>query len=344
MREKLKFGVLQGGTQLSPSRGKGPVMLRIGNELRRRLSKPAMHDTILAGRIAAFLSGAFPLGERSGSNQEGRFNVDNRTIVEDDGAMDDVKPKDDGATDDVKPEEEPPQEVTEKEQETDSVVAVEGPEKMEVINMDTPEPEETTGKKAHPSHSLALQQRATPDSRFYALFWSVQQFFANPTVLFEEDSVLPPELLKNLEDPAPRPDDDGALKEFRIATKRVVDLMSAVNEHELSLAGAEQDHSASASGKGESNPLEGMNTEADTDEKESFFPKYLTGRNILESEVRDPSFRRQVLVQFLILLQYILEFNPRRRSMWENPKNKALLRPYVLPEADVRSPREASSK
>jgi THO complex subunit 1 len=280
-----------------------------------------MHDTILAGRIAAFLSGAFPLGERSGSNQEGRFNVDNRTLVEE--------------ADDIEPEDKAAEEGKEETEGTDAEAAGNGGVKAEIIDVDTLKPEKSKGSEAQPAETPTLQQRATPDSRFYALFWSAQQFFANPTLLFEEESVLPAELLQDLEDPASRPEDSGALREFRIATKRIVDLMSAVNEHELSLAGAEQGHSAGASGDGDTNEMQIEETEAETAEKESFFPKYLTGRNILASEVRDPSFRRQVLVQFLILLQYILEFNPKRRPMWENSKNKALLRPYILSEADV---------
>lgn len=47
-----------------PGRGKGLVMLRMCNEMLRRLSKEK--DTVFCGRILMFLANSFPLHERSG--------------------------------------------------------------------------------------------------------------------------------------------------------------------------------------------------------------------------------------------------------------------------------------
>ncbi|KAI8148565.1 THO complex, subunit THOC1 [Fennellomyces sp. T-0311] len=57
-----------------PGRGKGLVLLRMCNELLRRLSKE--RNTVFCGRILMFLANSFPLGERSGVNLRGDFNTE----------------------------------------------------------------------------------------------------------------------------------------------------------------------------------------------------------------------------------------------------------------------------
>jgi len=55
-----------------PQKGKALVLLRTLNDLLRRLSKMGS-TTIFCGRILTFLSGVFPLGERSGVNLRGEY-------------------------------------------------------------------------------------------------------------------------------------------------------------------------------------------------------------------------------------------------------------------------------
>lgn len=55
-----------------PQKGKALVLLRTLNDLLRRLSKMGA-NTIFCGRILTFLSGVFPLGERSGVNLRGEY-------------------------------------------------------------------------------------------------------------------------------------------------------------------------------------------------------------------------------------------------------------------------------
>jgi THO complex subunit 1 len=80
-----------------PNRGKGLILLRICNELLRRLSKTK--NAMFGGRILMYLANIFPLGERSGKymaldwlvplltfiegvNLRGDFNVENTTEYE----------------------------------------------------------------------------------------------------------------------------------------------------------------------------------------------------------------------------------------------------------------------
>lgn len=53
-------------------KGKALILLRTLNDLLRRLSKMGS-NTIFCGRILTFLSGVFPLGERSGVNLRGEY-------------------------------------------------------------------------------------------------------------------------------------------------------------------------------------------------------------------------------------------------------------------------------
>lgn len=89
-----------------------------------------------------------------------------------------------------------------------------------------------------------------------------------------------------------------------------------------------------------------------------FFPKFLTSRNLLELEVRpflpflargkltkvtqlaDAAFRRQILVQALVLFQYLLNFSPaeRAKSVALPMTNGPALPPYVLSSINVPLP------
>lgn len=55
-----------------PQKGKALILLRTLNDLLRRLSKTGS-TTMFCGRILTFLSGVFPLGERSGVNLRGEY-------------------------------------------------------------------------------------------------------------------------------------------------------------------------------------------------------------------------------------------------------------------------------
>ncbi len=66
-------------TEIARNMGSGSVLLRLCNELLRRLSKAG--DTVFCGRILIFLSLSFPLKEKSALNIKGEFNTDNVTLM-----------------------------------------------------------------------------------------------------------------------------------------------------------------------------------------------------------------------------------------------------------------------
>lgn len=61
----------------NPSKGKGPILLRTTNELKRRLSRET--DAAFIGQIMIFISLLLPPWERSGVNLRGNYNVESIT-------------------------------------------------------------------------------------------------------------------------------------------------------------------------------------------------------------------------------------------------------------------------
>lgn len=136
--ERLTVGMESG-------KGKALILLRLCNELLRRLSKA--EDTIFCGRILIFLSKSFPIAERSAVNLRGDFNTNNVTIF-------DTIPEKDGDTMDL--EANSPAE--------NCATAKEGGKTVS-FDAQKPEPQLDTDK-------------------LYTAFWSMQHDFADPTRLF----------------------------------------------------------------------------------------------------------------------------------------------------------------
>lgn len=71
----LRQGMISG-------KGKALVLLRLLNDLLRRLPKSKPEHVVFCGRILMLLSSSFPLGEQSGVNLRGNFNKRNVTLFE----------------------------------------------------------------------------------------------------------------------------------------------------------------------------------------------------------------------------------------------------------------------
>lgn len=61
----------------NPAKGKGPILLRTTNELKRRLSRET--DAAFIGKIMIFISLLLPPWERSGVNLRGNYNIESIT-------------------------------------------------------------------------------------------------------------------------------------------------------------------------------------------------------------------------------------------------------------------------
>ncbi|GAA5874289.1 hypothetical protein JCM1840_000624 [Sporobolomyces johnsonii] len=247
-------------------RGRGPILLRLLNDLLRRLPRSKSQPVILSGRILMLLSSVYPLGEKSGVNLRGNFNVGKGTVWEEEAGK-----EMDGAKEDAKKEEE------EKEK-----------EKMEV--------EEGEEQESQARESPAQES----PSSFYATFWSLQRYFNNPPLLFAS--------------PTTTPASEAPLATLQEGLRKTLAAFAAETKKEKELTGA------ATEGKEKEKAVEDARMEEQdmdkTDEslEQYFFPKFLTSRNLLTLELADPAFRRQILLQILILFQYLLSFTPSARA------------------------------
>ncbi|GAA5937220.1 hypothetical protein JCM1841_002330 [Sporobolomyces salmonicolor] len=247
-------------------RGRGPILLRLLNDLLRRLPRSKSQPVILSGRILMLLSSVYPLGEKSGVNLRGNFNVGKGTVWEEEAAK-----EMDGAREDAQKEE------GEREQ-----------EKMEVEEGE----EQESQAKENPA-------KESPSS-FYATFWSLQRYFNNPPLLFAS--------------PTTTSASETPLATLQEGLRKTLSAFASETKKEKELTGA------ATEGKDKEKAVEDVSMEEQdmdkTDEslEQYFFPKFLTSRNLLTLELADPAFRRQILLQTLILFQYLLSFTPSARA------------------------------
>ncbi|KAH9958959.1 THO complex subunit 1 transcription elongation factor-domain-containing protein [Russula dissimulans] len=129
-----------------PQKGKALILLRTLNDLLRRLSKMGS-NTIFCGRILTFLSGVFPLGERSGVNLRGEYGPTWDTVTFSRGNETQDETADDRV--EVKPE--------------------------EAMVVDKPSPEKAAVAPKSPAETLEKKED------FYNTFWSLQLFFSKPS-------------------------------------------------------------------------------------------------------------------------------------------------------------------
>lgn len=331
---------------LVPSKGKGLTLLRLCNELVRRLSKPNRVHAIFAGRVLTFLGSVLPLGERSGVNFRGDFNTENKTKLDEIFDSNVVSPH----REDV--------------EEADRTDDLAGDSLLSVTD------ERIEGSKSVDKKTKAQRTKEADDKflvisrekRFYRSFWTAQQWFSNPSILFHThaEDLLGIDTSIDLNDPAPE-GAKGGMQILRKVTRIILDVFGAVERREQELTGkASNDlreleqsslqQSVSLPDAGSditSKPSKRQKLDIATeigahdipqDGDDSFYPKYLTGLNLFEYEIRDVSFRRHILLQHLILFQFLLSFSPSAREKSKKWKNVALANTtsFVLDEIDDR--------
>ncbi|KAK6532208.1 hypothetical protein TWF281_006402 [Arthrobotrys megalospora] len=252
--ERLTVGV-------DGTKGKGIILLRLCNELLRRLSKS--EDTVFCGRIFVFLTKSFPLSERSGVNLRGEFHVENKTAFD---------------------EQWSPQ-----------------------AGNKTPFPKlDHTSPNLRDNDSSEVAMAADACHRLYIVLWSTQHEFAEPTRLFQK------QVLDNFKNSL-----DTVIKAFR----------SSIDEHGHNAPSVTPDARCSLKRK--------WDGESKHDELDSYNPKYLTSRELFDLEVRDLVFRRHILVQFLIVIEFLLSLSPKYKKYLEaEAKNRSVQFAYTLSEED----------
>ncbi|KAF3927543.1 hypothetical protein AA313_de0203695 [Arthrobotrys entomopaga] len=257
--ERLTVGV-------DGAKGKGIILLRLCNELLRKLSKS--EDTVFCGRIFVFLTKSFPLSERSGVNLRGEFHVENKTSFD------------------------------EQWRSPISASPVSGGKAVVDRNLNTSGP--------------STMEWTTPESidachRLYTTLWSTQHDFAEPTRLFQKQN----------------------LNHFKMSLDVVIKAFkAAIDDHGQSVSPTSLD-----SQRGTKRKRSETQSEVELD---SYNPKYLTSRELFDLEIRDLVFRRHILVQFLIVIEFLLSLSHKyKRYLEADAKNRSVQFPYTLSEEDV---------
>ncbi|KAK5943582.1 hypothetical protein PMZ80_004590 [Knufia obscura] len=156
----------------------------------------------------------------------------------------------------------------------------------------------------------ATEGKANLDD-LYPTFWSLQSLFSSPTRLFEDNS----------------------MQQFKDAMKQTMTCFSNVAQNSATAAVQDPDKRGLKRKRGD------MNGDHKEPNASAFNPKYLTNRDLFDLEVHDIEFRRHVLVQALILLDFLISLSAQGKAKLSNIKEKkgtmtALYDKYTLSEED----------
>ena len=141
----------------------------------------------------------------------------------------------------------------------------------------------------------------------YPIFWSLQTYFSAPSKLFDPDRLI----------------------SFKAGLEATLSAFKNINTELDSQGGGRSSEEARKSHK--------RKRIADGPEISSNFnPKYLTSRDLFDLEISDTAFRRHILVQALILLDFLLSFTPQAKKHHADLTNKSVLYGFVLSEDDAK--------
>ncbi|KAL1632858.1 hypothetical protein SLS56_003348 [Neofusicoccum ribis] len=295
------------------------VVLRFCNELLRRLSRA--EDAVFCGRVFIFLFQTFPLGDKSSVNSRGEFHVENATVFEEPAST--KEGKSDGMEVDVDPKPEVPS------------ITTEGA----AVDEET-KPEQKKDSKVLDTDAL------------YPVFWTLQQAFSNPPKLFTGEYLS--EFKTGIEHTIAKFKDVPKVIPAKKQDK-TDDKDGPKNE------GRPEDKPEGKHGNADAEDVHGVKRKHDDGEEEfasPYNPKYLTSRDLFELEVRfvpsydltklltnvqlsDLAFQRHILVQALVLLDFLLSLTERSKEKTQkwlstvgNP-NRAVQYGYTLSAADA---------
>ena len=180
----------------------------------------------------------------------------------------------------------------------------------------TPQPASKSGSKAVPIKPPPKKEEEAllSNSDLYPIFWRLQQDFSEPTRLF-----APAHFQKFKKGLA------YTVTKFK-KTPTVVQTLAA------------EDTKRGTKRKLDEDDMNGSPGSSSDHFADQYNPKYLTSRDLFDLELSDQSFQRHVMVQSLILIDFLLSLTERakkRLATLETP-NKSMLYNYTLSEEDGR--------
>ena len=302
------------GEDMLPTKGKGLVFLRLCNDLLRRLARSYTPHAAFAGRILTLLSTTFAVNERSGVNLRGDFNTDNecpQATQETQAILAEVQAQREAEAKQAEAKQaEAKQAEAAKAEEEDAMDedVVADVEKQDDTQQGTTEPATKERKRKRTFAETAQEPQ------FYVLFWSLQRYFADPALVFSTDApgASAADALE-VDDPAPSASPN--MSTFRRLVRCTLEVFSKYTLPRKKRAARK---------------------DVTTRVRQSFYPKFLCRRTLLDFELHDTDFRRHVLLQFLITFQYLLSFSDASRERSREWKNQLMLLPHNISSADER--------
>ncbi|CAG8561419.1 31137_t:CDS:10 [Racocetra persica] len=167
------------------------------------------------------------------------------------------------------------------------------------------------------------------EAAFYNTFWSLQTYFSNPPKLFKDNNL---EVVLNVSWFS----DIISREKLKTAEENLGG--SRNNDFEFGLPSPPSDD-----GRGKKRKF------METDEEESitfskdyvkYFPKYLSSFALFDKEISDPNFRRIVLVQILIIMQYLTGFFPEEQARINKAKAPHDTAAVQLPTYTIMEPQQ----
>lgn len=175
------------------------------------------------------------------------------------------------------------------------------------------DPESKTGRSTSLSRSVKSESKleAPPDlDALYPAFWSLQSLFSSPTDLFNADS----------------------MRQFKDGISATMACFKYVAINATSTA-SPSDATRGVKRKRDQENGDGGRHPSNAS---TFNPKYLTNRDLFDLEIHDIAFRRHILVQALILLDFLLSLSPAAKAKTVGLTNKSVLYSFTLSEEDTK--------
>ena len=220
---------------------KNQIVLRGCNELLRRLSHG--EDTLFYGRVLIYLFRCFPLCHKSAINLRGEFNVDNTTIY-------DSSPANPTQINEAMEVDEPKVNGDPEPSATEAKITITPADQSSSNGKDIGE-KKLSGEKEEKEKALDLDS-------LYSMFWSLQNYFSQPTHLFKPEN----------------------LKLFKEGLEATI----------LKFKEVQKDQDSRASVKSSDEPKQGTKRKRQADEQDlvgELNPKYLTSKDLFALEVRN---------------------------------------------------------
>ncbi|KNG82441.1 THO complex subunit Tho1 [Aspergillus nomiae NRRL 13137] len=276
---------------------KSLIILRSCNELLRRLSRA--EDTVFCGRVFIFLFQSFPLGDKSAVNLRGEYHTENVTTYDEILKPDTRVP--DEADVVMSDEHELPTTIVENQQEDNNTDSPSLSDPQASIQ------DQSTAPKVIISQDEGVDEKANDLNTLYPMFWGLQAYFSAPTRIFDPQHFTT----------------------FRTGLEATLSAFKSVNT-DLESSGTSKTSEELRKSNKRKRTADGQEIAS------SFNPKYLTSRDLFDLEVNDTAFRRHVLVQALILLDFMLSLTPKAKAKLAELTNKSVLYGFVLNEDDAK--------